>query len=426
MEAAERVEPFPWMTAPTTRAVVDALTAEGAEVRFVGGCVRDSLLGRPVRDIDIATPDPPERVIRLLENAGIRAVPTGLDHGTVTAVADGAKFEITTLRVDVETDGRHARVAFTDDWRADAARRDFTVNALFLAPDGRLFDPFGGRADLARGRIRFVGDPETRIREDVLRLLRFFRFYATYGRPPPDPDALAACRRLAPLLPGLSGERVAGELFRLLVAPGAAATLALMREAGVLDAFLPEARRLDRLEALVAVEAEAGVAPDALRRLAAMLEGGAEAARAVAERLRLSRAERERLQRLAAPPTRLAADLDERATGLALYELGAGTVRDLVLLEWAQARASGTGSAEADSGWRSLLRAAGSWRKPAFPLGGDDVIALGVPEGPEVGRLLGAVERWWAEGGFRAGREACLARLRQLAKERNGGEAKTK
>ncbi|MEE8534186.1 MAG: CCA tRNA nucleotidyltransferase, partial [Alphaproteobacteria bacterium] len=235
------------MKAPATRAVVDALTADSAEVRFVGGCVRDAVAGRKVTDVDIATPDPPETVTRLLEAAGIRVVPTGIAHGTVTAVIRHRHFEITTLRRDVETYGRRAKVAFTDDWTADAARRDFTINALFCDPDGTLYDPFGGIDDLDAGRVRFVGDAVKRIKEDVLRLLRFFRFYAHYGRPPPDAEALAACRAMARALPGLSGERVSAELLRLLAAPDPAAVLALMIEAEVLAFVLPEVAGLDAL-----------------------------------------------------------------------------------------------------------------------------------------------------------------------------------
>ncbi|MFQ5959208.1 MAG: CCA tRNA nucleotidyltransferase, partial [Alphaproteobacteria bacterium] len=240
VEPAGTIEPQRWMTVRATRAVVDALRAQGAEVRFVGGCVRDAVAGRKVTDVDIATPDPPETVIRLLEAAGIRVVPTGIKHGTVTAVVARRPFEITTLRRDVETYGRHAKVAFTDDWTADAARRDFTINALFCAPDGTLYDPFGGLDDLRAGRVRFVGDAVQRIREDVLRLLRFFRFYAHYGRPPPDAEALAACRAMALALPSLSGERVCAELLRLLAADDPAAVLELMIEADVLEFVLPE------------------------------------------------------------------------------------------------------------------------------------------------------------------------------------------
>ena len=221
------------MTAPATRAVTEALSAEGATVRFVGGCVRDAVLGRDAKDVDIATPDPPETVIALLEAAGLKAVPTGIAHGTVTAVADGTPFEVTTLRHDVETDGRHAKVAFTDDWVADAARRDFTLNALYCDADGALYDPVGGIEDARRGRVRFVGDARARIEEDALRLLRFFRFHAHYGRGEADATALAACRELAPLLANLSGERLRDETLKLLAAPESAPVVALMIDMGV-------------------------------------------------------------------------------------------------------------------------------------------------------------------------------------------------
>src|SRR6202043_3407136 len=218
-QPAERMVPQPWMGEAATRAVLRALGAEGGAARFVGGCVRDALLGRAIGDIDIATPLAPEEVMRRLEAAAIKAVPTGIAHGTVTAVVPPRHFEITTLRRDVETFGRHARVAFTDDLAADAARRDFTMNALFLDADGNLFDPMGGLPDLRAGRVRFVGNAETRIREDVLRLLRFYRFHAHYGSGEADTAARAACRDLAHLLPTLSGERVAAETLKLLAAP---------------------------------------------------------------------------------------------------------------------------------------------------------------------------------------------------------------
>ena len=219
MTPAGRLEPQPWMSAPETRAVVAALSADGAELRFVGGCVRDALADRPVTDFDLATPEPPERVVALLQRAGIKAVPTGIEHGTITAVSGGMPFEVTTLREDVETYGRHAKVAFTDDWVADAARRDFTINALSCSPEGLLYDPFDGLKDLEAGRVRFVGDARARIHEDALRLLRFFRFHAHYGRGAPDLDGLAAASDLAPHLAALSGERVRNELLRLLAAP---------------------------------------------------------------------------------------------------------------------------------------------------------------------------------------------------------------
>ncbi|MCH7958052.1 MAG: CCA tRNA nucleotidyltransferase, partial [Proteobacteria bacterium] len=315
-EPTGKVAPQPWITAPETVAVVEALAAEGAEVRFVGGCVRDAVLQRPVEDIDIATPEPPERVIALLGKAGIKAIPTGIEHGTVTAVIGEARFEITTLRVDVETDGRRAKVAFTDDWTADAARRDFTINTLSCTLAGDIYDPMGGLDDLGRRRVRFVGNAEKRIEEDVLRLLRFFRMYAVYGRPPPDIEALAACRALAPRLPGLSGERVRDEVFRILMAPDAADTVVLMRGEGVLEQILPEAGDVGRLRLLSWLETSAikvaTVAPDRLRRLAALLDVDAAGAGSVAARLRLSNPQTERLVKVAPPPHDVTPDVDER------------------------------------------------------------------------------------------------------------------
>jgi poly(A) polymerase len=407
LEPAATIAPQPWMTAPETRAVLAALTREGAVVRFVGGCVRDTVLGRPVRDIDITTHQPPTTVIRLLEAAGLKAVPTGLKHGTVTAVAGKAHFEITTLRVDVETYGRHARVEFTNDWRGDAARRDLTINALFMGADGTLYDPFGGLDDLRRGRVRFVGEATRRIREDVLRLLRFFRFYAHYGKPPPDAEGLAACRELAHLLPGLSGERVAGELLRLLEAPDPATVLDLMESEGVLRHLLPEARRIERLRALVAIEAGENIAPHPLRRLGAALGVDEAGVRAVATRLRLSNLERDRLL---AQTGKMAA-ADEKGVRRLLHRLGPDTALDMMLLYWADEKAAG-GADEA--AYRRYLTVIEEWRPVALPVRGADVLALGVAKGPAVGRLLSCVETWWIEGDFRAGRKECLEKLGEL------------
>jgi poly(A) polymerase len=403
-----------WLEEPETRAVAAALASAGAEVRFVGGCVRDAILDRPIRDIDIATGDPPDRVIRLLQDAGIRAVPTGLNHGTVTAVVGAAHFEVTTLRLDVETDGRRARVEYTDDWRADAARRDFTINALYCDPDGRLFDPFGGLADLRGRRVLFVGDARARIREDVLRLLRFFRFLAYYGNLPADADSLAACRELAHLLPTLSGERVAGEVLRLLGAPDPGPVVALMRAEGILAYILPEATGLARLDALVTIEGLT-LGTDPLRRLGALLAPDAAAVTGVARRLRLSGAERARLLRLADPTSRIERTPDARRPRRLLHKLGADGFRDLTLLAWAEALAgSATPSHRGAAGWRTLLVAADEWVPLSLPVKGGDVLDLGVTPGPEVGRLLDAVEAWWVEGDFQAGRADALGKLRAL------------
>ena len=412
-ESIRRLSDQPWLAAPETRAVVDALTRDGGQARFVGGCVRDALLGRPVKDIDIATPDPPDTVMQRLQRAGIRAIPTGIEHGTVTAVIGERHFEITTLRHDVETFGRRARVAFTDDWEADAARRDFTINALSADPDGTVHDPFGGIADLEAGLVRFVGEPEARIREDVLRLLRFFRFHAWYGSGEPDAAALAACSRLADLLPTLSGERVATELLRLLLAPDPATAVALMRDHGVLQPILPELTQIERLRMLVLIEDEIDDR-DAVRRLAALLPLEPAAALAVASRLKLSNADRDRLAALAAPPIRVTPPLDERAQRHALHRLGVALFRDLVLLDWADS--PGTAPRH-----RAQLAAAAAWTPVALPVKGQDVLDHGVAAGPAVGALLAEIERWWEEGDYRATREDCLSKLRALVSARRIG-----
>src|SRR5436190_7734985 len=267
-----KIPPQPWMIAPPTRAVIAALADAGIAARFVGGCVRDALLARPIADIDIATPARPEAVVAALEKARIKAVPTGIEHGTVTAIVDAPEpprhFEITSLRRDVETYGRRARVAFDADWAEDAARRDFTINAIYLDPNGTLHDPVGGIADLEAHRVRFVGEPAQRITEDVLRVLRYYRFEARFGTGAGDAAARAACRAAVSLLPNLSAERVAQELIRLLAVPGPLPALRMMAEDGVLAAIAPEATRLDRLLRLVALEP----GPDPLRRLAALIE----------------------------------------------------------------------------------------------------------------------------------------------------------
>lgn len=420
LNEAGTLPPQPWMTAPATRAVIDALTAEGTEVRFVGGCVRDAVLGRPAGDIDIATPDRPEDVIRLLESAGLKAVPTGIKHGTVTAVAEGTPFEITTLREDVETDGRHAKVAFTDDWAADAGRRDFTMNALLLAPDGTLFDYVGGLDDLRAGRVRFVGEAAARIREDVLRLLRFFRFQAHYGTPPPDAAALAACGDLADLLPTLSAERVAAETFKTLAAPAPAEAMALMDGAGVLPHFLPEARRVGRLAALTRIEgplsASGAAAPDTLRRLAALLEIDEAGAQALAKRLNLSNARRDRLAAMVAGLANFVPEPNEAARRRWLYRHGGALYRDLSLLHWAAQYESDSDHANrGEAVYRAGIDAAAAWEQPSPPVKGADVLALGVPNGPRVGALLAQIEQWWIDGDFRAGREAALQKLRAIA-----------
>ena len=397
-----RIALQPWMVESATLRVLRALSAGGVEARFVGGSVRDALLGRPIGDIDIATPAPPERVIDLLEKTGIKVVPTGLAHGTVTAIVPPRNFEITTLRRDVETYGRRARVAFDADWAADAGRRDFTINAIFLAPDGTIDDPVDGLSDLRARRVHFVGDPATRIAEDVLRLLRYYRFEARFGTGIGDEQARAACRAAAHLLPTLSGERVAQELVKLLETPDPVAVLQMMQEDGVLAVALPESRGLDRLRRLIEIEPKA----DPLLRLAALIEVDAEGAAAVAVRLRFSNAWRARLRGLS-QPWPLDPMGDSRLQRRALHRLGVERYRDVALLMAADGKVS-------QSRLTEFLDLARAWTSPVFPLAGRDVTELGIPPGERVGRLLGAVRDWWEAGDFKADHAACLAHLTKL------------
>jgi poly(A) polymerase len=399
----------PWLHEKATRTLLAAFRTAGIEIRFVGGAVRDALLGGPVagggaaQEIDIATPALPARVVEALQRAGIKVVPTGLAHGTVTAVVPPRHFEITTLRRDVETYGRRARVAFDADWKADAARRDFTINAIFLDPKGRVHDPVGGVADLRRRRVRFVGDPAQRIAEDVLRLLRYYRFEARFGSGAGDAAARAACRAAAHLLPSLSAERAAQELMRLLAGPDPSVAIEMMREDGVLAVVLPEARHLDRLRRMIAAEPE----PDGLRRLAALVKGDVASAEALARRLRFANSWRERLA-LLAPPWPLDPSGEAAAQRQALYRFGTERYRDLALLLAADGQVSTVRLKE-------LLAFAAGWTPPRFPLSGRDVTALGVAPGERVGLLLATVRKWWEAGDFAADRIRCLAYLRRIA-----------
>ena len=364
-----------WTRREDLAALVAGLGADN--VRWVGGAVRDTLLGHPVEDVDAATPLRPEEVSERLARAGIRTIPTGLAHGTLTALLPHGKVELTTLRRDVSTDGRRATVAFADDWREDAARRDFTLNALYAHSDTlQVEDYFGGMADLAARRVRFIGDPRERIREDHLRILRYYRFQARFGSAL-DPAAEEACAELASTLQGLSRERVAWEMLNLLRLPDPAATVARMQARGVLPFVLPEAgdAGVARLAALIAHEREQQVAPDALRRLAALLPADPRTAELVAARLRLSSAQK---KRLALAADRAGAAEDARSLA---YRLGRSEAIDRLLLTERE------------------ITPLSDWDKPVFPLKGGTIVARGVTAGPEVARILQGVEaRWIAEG----------------------------
>ena len=403
------------MTAPPARALLSRLTAEGDAARFVGGCVRDTMAGREVGDIDVATEATPGRVMTLLDGQGIRAIPTGLAHGTVTAVVDGTVYEITTLRRDVETDGRRAKVAFTDDWSGDAARRDFTINALYLDADGTFYDPAGGLGDLEAGRVRFIGSARDRLEEDVLRLLRFFRFHAWYGKGAPDPAAVAACRDFAPRLSGLSGERVWAEFRRILAAPDPGEALRPMDKAGALGRVVPGAAAFDRLDRAVGIEKELGLDASAIRRLAAVLVPEESDVGGLARGLRLSRTKWARLEKAVEASADLIAEPDTPSIGERLYRWGERSFGDALTVAWADRRAKG----QDEDVFERHARALAAWTRPVFPLGGKDAIALGAAPGPAIGRALEAVEAWWIAREFAPGREACLARL-AAALERPG------
>ena len=395
-----------WLSDAKTRAVLDAL---GPDARFVGGAVRNALLGREVSDIDIATPLLPDVVAKRLTAAGLGAVPTGVEHGTITAIASGTPFEVTTLRRDVATDGRRAVVAYTTDWKEDAARRDFTMNALYATADGEVIDLVGGVADLNAGRVHFVGDATTRIREDYLRILRLFRFHAWYGKGEIDAEALRAAAAEKAGLAQLSGERVQKELLRLLEAENPAPVLRTMAAAGILSVLLPGALSITRLEHLAAIDAEAFFTPDPLLRLAALLPNDVSVADAVAAKLKLSNTQALRLADIAGAKEKIVSYLSVKEVRKLLYRIDIGPFKDRVFLKWAD-DAKNSNAVQ----WRMLLAVADAWERPRFPLSGREVMLAGVPEGPLVGKILAEVEDWWVDADFTEDEFSLAERLKAV------------
>jgi len=388
----------PWLDSDGVQSVMRALEAEGGVARFVGGCVRDALFHRPVRDIDIATDSTPEKVMELLTAAGLRYAPTGLAHGTITAIADGHGFEVTTLRHDAETDGRRAKVAFTDDWLVDAQRRDFTMNALYCDADGTLYDPVGGLADIAAEKVRFIGAADDRIVEDYLRILRFFRFHAWYGTGEMDADGLQSCLRRQEGIGGLSIERIRTEFLRLLECPNPLPTVSVMAQTGILSAILPEAVDIAALERVVGTEDAAGVA-DPLRRLVCLFEADMSRAVALARSWKLSNDDKKRVKSLAR--ARAVGSFSDDEAKIALYEGGQTAFIDSLLV-W---------SSRYDDRVAALLHLAQTWKRPTFPLNGQDVMARGVGEGQAIGQILNGLEGQWIAEVFAADRAELLARL---------------
>jgi poly(A) polymerase len=408
-----------WFNDPALKRVLALLNSDGGEGRVVGGAVRNSLMGLAVADVDIATTLLPEAVMERAVAAGLKAVPTGIAHGTVTLVVDGKPFEVTTLRRDVETDGRHAQVSFSTDWQLDAERRDLTMNALYASADGDVIDLVGGLPDIEKRNVRFIGDAALRIAEDHLRILRFFRFFAYYGSGRPDADGLRACAAARSTLKSLSAERVWSETKKLLAAPDPGRALLWMRQVGALTEILPETEKwgIDAIPGLVASEQALGWAPDPLLRLAAIVPPDGERLAKLGERLRLSKAETAQLQAWAMSPA-VKDDLSDAAFDRLLYRQ---SVEGLVMrLKLALAVARGKAEGDFEEMARSarlsnLLQRAVKWKKPSFPVNGADALAVHIPSGPQIGEVLGKLEQQWIEANFSLDRATLLARLKEIA-----------
>ena len=406
-----------WMKKQSTMAVMHALSQKGGTAKFVGGCVRDTLAGKTEPDnfdIDIATPTRPTEVLELLKQQGIKAIPTGFRHGTITAVVDNDEFEITTLRADRKTDGRHAVVEYTDDWEIDAHRRDFTINSIYCDPEGLLYDPVGGIEDLRTNTIRFIDEPEKRIQEDILRILRYFRFKALFDSSDVDPTALAACSKFAPKLKTLSGERICSELLKWLSARDPIPTLTQARDCGVLESMLMSTTidtSIDILKRLLAYEEQCGD-PDPLRRLYVICTNKA-AIPDVVRRLRLSKSAGKRLKTMDSIAPKISEDLTENNACKILYACGKQIFIDGLLT------ASAAFPEKQPRDLIGLYDLANSWRPPIFPITGRDVLAIGVPQGPLVKQFILELEEWWLENNFKATRKEALDQLTSLAQKRH-------
>ncbi len=411
----DRLPMVGWIMDPDVVRVMQALLAgAGVEARYVGGAVRDTVRGAMQYgvkvDVDIATTATPEKVIELLNAAGLKAVPTGIDHGTVTAVSNHRPVEITTLRHDVNTDGRRAEVAYTTDWAADAARRDFTMNAIYADMDGVLFDPLGGVADAKAGLVRFVGDPDARIQEDYLRILRFFRFYAWCGKGEMDRDGLQACARHIAGLAKLSPERITKELLKLISASTPMPALRQMAASGILTTVLPEARNLERLNALIEIDAMTFFEVDPILRFGALLPDDGAVAAAVAARLRFSNAQRDRLVAMLSATLRVFCYMSVREMRRTAYRMTPKVMRDVAMLRWASDVKRNHNAVQ----WRALLPMIDSWKPPVLPLDGHHAKLAGVPDGPQIGAVLREVEEWWIDADFTTDEYSLIERMKAV------------
>ena len=401
--SASSVAGAEWFRRAGVQALFAALGREGHEARIVGGALRNTLLGLPVSDVDFAVTALPAEVMRFAGEAGLKSVPTGIDHGTITIVVEGVPYEVTTLRQDVETHGRHATVAFTRDWAADAARRDFTMNALYAAADGRVLDPLGGLDDLRARRIRFINSARDRIREDYLRILRFFRFTAEYAAGAPDPEGLAACISERAGLARLSPERIRAELLRILVARGPMAAIEPMMETGLLTSLLGGVTYPGHFARVAEIEVGLSLPPAPIRRLAALAARIEEDAARLTARLRLSNAEAARLGVMAAREPAIWREMGDVLSKQVLYRLGGERFRDRVLIAWAK-----SADGKADAAWRRLSQLPDLWTPPRFPVNGQDLMARGLKAGPEIGAALRELEAKWIASDYALGRDELL------------------
>ncbi|MCE3232274.1 MAG: cca [Rickettsiaceae bacterium] len=397
---------------PEAKQIFKAL---GNKARFVGGCVRDSLLNKPLTDIDIATSHLPEKTMSLLQASSIKVVPTGLKHGTVTAVINGKNFEITTLRRDVACDGRHAEVEFTDDWEQDAARRDFTINAMSADIDGKIYDYFDGQSNLERGVVRFVGDANERCREDILRILRFFRFYAYYGIGELDGEAIAACIKFAPQIDTLSGERIQAEMLKLIAAPNPLKSLIKMDEISILKHLLPTNISITVLEKLIAIENELSIEANPLLRLAALINNGIidnDDLGDVLERWKLSNKHMRYLESVIVTPFDISSDMPLSEQNKIIRVVGRDIFIDIILLNWAE-DISLSDDDETEY-YRAAITNANDWEIPVFPVNGDDLKKLGIEEGRTLGKAIKLGEEWWEASGYKASKEDILTYIKQM------------
>ncbi|MBR73047.1 MAG: CCA tRNA nucleotidyltransferase [Rhodospirillaceae bacterium] len=417
------IKPLPqWFFSKETKILFKILISNDAEVRFVGGCVRDSLLQLPVTDIDIATTDRPEIVTEKLRNEGFKTINVGLSYGTVITIIAGRRFEVTTLRRDSENFGRQAKVEFINDWVEDANRRDFTINTLSCNSEGLVFDPFGGIDDLRNGQILFVGNPRKRIEEDHLRLLRFFRFFAWYGIGLPDPRALKACSESAQFLNKISGERLNQETLKLLSAPNPLLALQSMANIGVLDILLPGVTKLNILEDLLGLESfcRGSLVLDSICRLAALFRNNHDNISKISEKLKFSKIQAARFFRLTLPEPRLKPRYYRKKGDQTFYPFNTEDCLQKILLNWAED--GGLSSSDSDE-WLALFNKAKIWVSPKFPLNGGDVISHGISSGELVGNLLRDLENFWIKESFKPNREDLLLKLEKEIKNLSNQDA---